>query len=110
MVRFRYSKLTKEAARAQGTHPPGLRMTTVAELTPIIQELRRKIVEERWYGSRVVSWLKRKGVSPGFLFAGRVDLAADQRLSSRSDSLRSAPAVADHLSPDLQDRETQARQ
>ncbi len=64
-TRFGYIKLTKEAARAQGTQPAGLRITKVAELTPIIQELCRKIVEDRWYGSRVVNWLKKKGVAPG---------------------------------------------
>src|SRR5262249_20211505 len=62
-VKFGYRKLTKEQATSGEFGPKGLRIQKLVEKTPIIQEMRRRILDNQ-APSAVVQWLEDEGVEP----------------------------------------------
>ncbi len=63
-VRYGYRKLTKEEAASGEFGPEGLRMAKVGECTPVIHEMRRRLMKDRMVAP-VVDWLNDEGISPG---------------------------------------------
>lgn len=63
-VRFGYRKLTQEEADSGQFGPKGLRIVKVPEQTPIIREMRERIMRGDHYEA-VADWLNDNGVSPG---------------------------------------------
>ncbi|MCH8047434.1 MAG: recombinase family protein [Planctomycetes bacterium] len=63
-VKYGYRKLTKEEAASGEFGPEGLRMAKVGECTPVIHEMRRRLMKDRMVAP-VVDWLNDEGISPG---------------------------------------------
>jgi hypothetical protein len=66
-MRFSYRRVSKEEAKggAGGSATKGLRMAKRPEDTPIILELRRRVIEERQGGAMLARWLNEQGVPLG---------------------------------------------
>jgi len=63
-VKFGYRKLTPEEAAAGESGPVGLRISKVGDWTPIIREMRRRILAS--HTDRMVArWLNDSGIPPG---------------------------------------------
>lgn len=63
-IRFGYRKVSKEDA-ASGTYGPvGLRIAKLPDCTPIIQEMRRRLLQGDTY-VEIAEWLNEEGILPG---------------------------------------------
>jgi hypothetical protein len=63
-LKFGHRKLSKEEANSGLYGPKGLREAKVPKATPIIHEIRRRLMETR-SPAAVVDWLDREGIKPG---------------------------------------------
>lgn len=63
-VKFGYRKLTKEEAESGKFGPKGLRLAKLAEDTPTVHEMRRRLMESL-RPMPVVEWLNRHRIPPG---------------------------------------------
>jgi hypothetical protein len=63
-IRFGYRKLTKEDAESGKFGPKGLRIVKLSEDTPIIHEMRRRLMEAK-RPTPVVEWLNEQKITPG---------------------------------------------
>lgn len=66
-VKFGYRKLSKEEAASGLYGPPKLRIAKVPELTPVLQEIRRMVVDIERFRSYadIAIWLNDEGFDPG---------------------------------------------
>ena len=69
-VQFGWRKLSKEEAASGLVGPKGLRMARIPELTPIFEEVRRKVVEDHMGLAQLADWLQYEacdgaGIKPG---------------------------------------------
>lgn len=66
-IKFGYRKLSKEEAASGLFGPPKLRIAKVPELTPILQEIRRMVMDIERYRSYtdIATWLNDEGIDPG---------------------------------------------
>lgn len=86
-VKFGYRKLTEAEAASGEFGPAGLRIAKRTECTPVIREMRDRVVRGESYAG-VTDWLTDQGVCPGEYarrWSGRVvrDLLLDPILSGR---------------------------
>lgn len=63
-VRYGYRKLSKEEAASGQFGPQGLRIAKLPECTPVIQEIRRRLLENL-RPMMVVNWLNEHNIKPG---------------------------------------------
>jgi hypothetical protein len=69
-IRYGYRKLTAEEAATARFGPLGLRLTKRPECTPIIHEIRDRLLHHRLVAP-VVEWLNEAGIDPGPYVQGR---------------------------------------
>ena len=60
---YGYRKLSKEEAKSGNFNQPGLREVRVPEATPILHEIRRRLMETQ-IPTVVVDWLNEQGIQP----------------------------------------------
>jgi DNA invertase Pin-like site-specific DNA recombinase len=63
-VMFGYRKLTKDEANSGQFGPKGLRIVKLVECTPIILEMKRRVMRGDSYPA-IAKWLNSEGISPG---------------------------------------------
>lgn len=63
-VRFGYRKLTKEQAESGRHGPKGLRIVKLAKCTPIIREMKNRVLKGDFYED-IAEWLNEEGIAPG---------------------------------------------